>query len=115
MKLMRGGMIFERGDIVLTPFPYSDLTGAKRRPAMIISNSNLRGENKICCLVTTNNPHDGVLISRGSFDKGKLPFKSWVKPHRIFSIDERIIVKKLAKMSVEFCDEIKKKVNSFIE
>ena len=33
--------MFEQKDIVLVPFPYSDLTGAKLRPALIISNPTL--------------------------------------------------------------------------
>jgi len=106
--------MFERGDVVLIPFPYSDLTGSKRRPALIISNSNLKGEDKICCLVTSNNSKDGVLIFRGSFSEGKLPFKSWVKPHRIFVVDERIVIRKLARVGEEFCGLIKEKIDYFI-
>jgi hypothetical protein len=29
---------FVKGDVVVVPFPFSDLTQAKRRPALIISN-----------------------------------------------------------------------------
>jgi len=47
--------MFEQGNVILIPFPYSDLTGSKKRPALIISNSNLKGEDKICCLITSNN------------------------------------------------------------
>ena len=93
MKLTRGGIMFEKGDIILIPFPYSDLTGSKKRPALIISNPNLKGEDKICCLITSNNSSEGILISKDSFVEGKLPFKSWVKPSRIFTIDGRIIIK----------------------
>lgn len=114
MKLMKGGIMYKQGDIILIPFPYSDLTGAKKRPAMIISNLNLNGEDKICCLVTSNNPLEGILISKNSFSDGNLPFKSWIKPHRIFSIDERIIIKKLAEVKKEFCEKINNKINYFI-
>jgi len=107
--------MFERGDVIFIPFPYSDLTGSKKRPALIISNSNLKGEDKICCLITSNNPKDGILISKNSFADGKLPFKSWVKPHRIFTIDERIIVRKLAKVKGNFSKQVKEKIDYFIE
>ena len=40
MKLMKGGIMYEQRDIILIPFPYSDLTGAKLRPALILSNTN---------------------------------------------------------------------------
>lgn len=106
--------MFEQGDIILIPFPYSDLTGVKKRPAMVVSNFNLKGEDKICCLVTSNTPSDGVLISKNSFSDGRLPFKSWVKPHRIFTIDERIIVRRLAKVKDDFSKYVKEKIDYFI-
>lgn len=31
-------MIYKQGEIVLVPFPYSDLSGSKRRPVLIVSN-----------------------------------------------------------------------------
>jgi len=46
---------------------------------------------------------------------GELPFKSWVKPHRIFTIDEKIIIRKLAKVKSDFLKQIKDKINYFIE
>lgn len=30
--------MYDQRDIVLIPFPYSDLTGSKQRPALIVSN-----------------------------------------------------------------------------
>ena len=38
---MKGGTMYEQKDIILIPFPYSDLTGSKKRPALIISNQKL--------------------------------------------------------------------------
>ncbi len=114
IRRMRGGMKFRQGDIILIPFPYSDLTGAKRRPALIISNSNLKGNDKVCCLVTSNKISDGVLIGDKDFEEGKLPFKSFVKSHRIFCVDERIIIKKLARVGKKFHGKIKSDIDSFI-
>ncbi len=106
--------MFKQRDIILIPFPYSDLTGAKKRPAIIISNKNLKGGDKICCLITSNRPMDGVLINKNSFSDGTLPFKSWVKPHRIFAIDERIIIKKLARLEKKFYEKVRNKIEYFI-
>jgi len=38
---------FIKGDVVVIPFPFSDLSGSKRRPALIIS--NLEGYDLILC------------------------------------------------------------------
>ncbi len=44
---MNGGIMYDQREIVLIPFPYSDLTGAKQRPALIISNQLINKFGKI--------------------------------------------------------------------
>ena len=107
--------MYEQKDIVLIPFPYSDLTGFKQRPALIISNEKInKSEDRICCLITTNSHENGLEITKDSFEEGKLPFKSFVKPHRIFCIDRRIIKKRLCSIKKKFHNRIIKKVNEYI-
>jgi mRNA interferase MazF len=38
---------FVKGDVVVVPFPFSDLTQAKRRPALVIA--ELEGNDSILC------------------------------------------------------------------
>lgn len=113
---MKGGMMYEQKDIVLIPFPYSDLTGAKQRPALIISNEGInKTEDRICCLITSNQPKDGLLIADDCFEDGKLPFKSWVKPQRLFTIHSKIIRKKLCTIKDDFHDGVIKSINNYIK
>jgi mRNA interferase MazF len=42
---------FVKGDVVIVPFPFSDLTQAKRRPALVVA--NLRGNDLILCQITS--------------------------------------------------------------
>ncbi|MDP2717897.1 MAG: type II toxin-antitoxin system PemK/MazF family toxin [Candidatus Micrarchaeota archaeon] len=99
--------MFEQGDVVLIPFPYSDLTGAKQRPALIISNQKIdRTEDRICCLITSNAPKEGIQISNSAYARDKLPFKSWVKPHRIFTVSEKIIKKRLCTTTRAFHEKV---------
>jgi len=42
---------FVKGDVVVVPFPFSDLTGAKRRPALVLA--ELDGEDRILCQITS--------------------------------------------------------------
>ena len=108
--------MYEQKDIVLIPFPYSDLTGSKQRPALIISNELInKTQDRICCLITSQQPQDGIPIETGFFEGNKLPFKSWVKPHRLFTIHEKIIRKKLSTINDAFHDKIVAKVNEYIK
>ncbi|MEK6854181.1 MAG: type II toxin-antitoxin system PemK/MazF family toxin [Nanoarchaeota archaeon] len=108
-------MMYDQKDIVLIPFPYSDLTGSKQRPALIISNSLInKTEDRICCLITSQQPQDGILLAENFFEKGKLPFKSWVKPHRLFTIHEKIIKKRLCTVSSNFHDRIATRISEYL-
>ena len=44
---------FVKGDVVVVPFPFSDLSQAKRRPALVIS--RLNGDDLIPCQNYNNN------------------------------------------------------------
>lgn len=111
--MMNGGMMYSQRDIVLIPFPYSDLTGAKLRPALIISNSTLK-EDYICCLVTSKPTKDGIELSKNTFEKGTLPFASRVKTFRLFTINDRIIRKKLCSVTPVFHNKIVRSVNEYL-
>lgn len=108
---------YNQRDIVLVPFPYSDLTGAKQRPALIISNEHVNNAaDRICCLITSNLPKgNGLILTEQSFEQGKLPFQSWVKPHRLFTIHHNIIRKKLCTITKEHHSKIIKEINRLIQ
>ena len=42
---------FVKGDVIVVPFPFSDLTQAKRRPALVIA--TLAGDDLILCQITS--------------------------------------------------------------
>ena len=108
--------MYEQKDIILIPFPYSDLTGFQQRPALIISNKKINlTEDRICCLITTNSHKDDLKIKKDCFKEGKLPFKSFVKPHRIFSISKKIIKRKLCSINKNFHKEVINRINEYLK
>ena len=51
---------FIKGDIVVVPFPFSDLTQAKRRPALVVT--KLEGDDLILCQITSQSIKDSYAI-----------------------------------------------------
>jgi mRNA interferase MazF len=41
---------FVKGDVVIIPFPFSDLSGNKKRPAFVVA--DLSGDDIIVCQIT---------------------------------------------------------------
>lgn len=84
---------FIKGDVVVVPFPFSDLSESKRRPALVLA--NLPGNDILLCQITSQNTRDmfSVPLTVADFVKGSLPVASNIRPTRIFTADKRIIIK----------------------
>ena len=53
---------FVKGDVVVLPFPFSDLTAAKKRPALVIA--ALSGDDIVIALITSQKPKATVMRFR---------------------------------------------------
>ena len=89
---------FIKGVVVVIPFPFSDLTGAKKRSALVIT--NLKGNDLILCQITSKNIKDeyAIEITEKDFEEGSLRQVSNVRPNKIFTADESIILYKVGKL-----------------
>ncbi len=90
----RGRVGFARGDVVVIPFPFSDLSQAKRRPALVVARSG--PEDLILCQITSKAVRDGmeVAIEDADFGEGSLKQSSNVRPNRLFTADSKLILYK---------------------
>ena len=103
-----------KGDVVVVPFPFSDLTQAKRRPALVIS--TLEGNDLILCQITSQSVKDNYAISLDDkdFETGGLKQSSNVRPNRIFTADIHIILYKAGNLKIEKVTEVIEKVVEII-
>lgn len=52
---------FVKGDIVVIPFPFSDLSASKNRPALVLA--DLSGNDVILCQITSQHKKDTLAIT----------------------------------------------------
>ena len=113
------GINVKQRDIILIPFPYSDLSQEKRRPAVIISDSeyNTHNEDVICCAITSNprEYHQSIEINNQDLDDGSLMFNSRVKPSKIFTLNQSSVIKRLARLNIPKSKEVVKQLNVSIK
>ena len=90
---------FIRSDVVVIHFPFSDLTQLKRRPALVLSTPP--GNDLILCQITSQNIKDAysVTLSDKDFDNGRLNKPSNVRPNRLFTADENIVLYKVGNIN----------------
>jgi len=84
--------------IVLVPFPYSDQTGNKVRPALIISNLKFnKNDDVILCAITSSikdRPYSIIIDSNDTINK-KLYDKSQIRIDTITRIKKDLIIKEI--------------------
>lgn len=105
--------MFQRGDIVAVNFPFTDLTGSKLRPAIVMSNSNriTSTGDVIIVKITSVFRNDGLNLEIEPNDLNfTLPKESYVRCHCITAIDESIIKKKIGNATAEFTEKGKGKI-----
>lgn len=89
---------FVKGDVVVVPFPFSDLSNSKRRPALVLA--DLIGDDIILCQITSKNVKDiySIGLTGKDFFEGDLHRTSNIRPNRIFTADKNIIIRKVGKI-----------------
>lgn len=104
-------MMYEQGEIIVVPFPFSDLSSIKQRPVLILSKNsdNEASDDIITCGITSNlkNAKYSVLIANEDLEEGEIPTKSRVKVDKLFTLDKSIIKKKVAKLNKEIFNKVK--------
>ncbi len=97
---------FVRGDVVVVPFPFSDLSHTKRRPALVVE--ELEGGDRILCQITSQAIHDkySIVLDGPDFESGELKRESHIRPNRLFTADERLILYCAGHLRLEKFEEV---------
>lgn len=98
--------MLEQGDIVLVPFPFTDLSAAKVRPALVLSVKNGTRPDVIVCFISSNlatkNPY-AVAIEPRSTNGLKVP--SLVRFDKVATLDRRIVLGAIGRVSPAWLKE----------
>jgi mRNA interferase MazF len=106
---------FVKGDVVVVNFPFSDLTSAKKRPALVVA--ELSKNDVILCQITSQFTSDSsaTLIEDIDFLNGSLNKISYVKSNRVFTANEKIIAYKIGSLNPERTNEVIAKLISILQ
>ena len=84
----------KRGDIILVPFPFTDLSSQKTRPALILSAGKTEGD-LIALAMTSRLTNDALPIEERDLIEGHLPVRSFVRLDKIATLNISIVKKKV--------------------
>jgi len=100
-------MPYKKGDIVLIQFPFTNLKASKKRPVLIVKNTNELGDF-VCFQITSQSSQTSLFpIDNKNIKEGELKLLSFVKYDKCFTLHTEIVDKKLATVNDTFMSELK--------
>ncbi|MGE3920823.1 MAG: type II toxin-antitoxin system PemK/MazF family toxin [Gammaproteobacteria bacterium] len=109
-------MTYEPFSIIAVPFPFTDKPQNKRRPALVISSHQHQIDTKHITLLIVTSAKNSAWSSDyqiKSLDQTGLTAASIVR-QKIFSIDERLVIKKLGHLDKNDQEEVYKRIKKHL-
>jgi len=92
---------FSVGDVVFVRFPFSDLSGQKLRPALLLAEAG-RGD-LVLCQITSQRYADerAIKLEPDDFSQGRLIKVSYIRPAKLFTANMEIVEKTVGRVKPE--------------
>ena len=101
-----------RGEIVLVPVPFTDLSSNRRRPVIVISNNEYQKTTQDMIVVAmTSNPANvpySFVIDSTDLEQGALNRPGKVRVDKIYTLSQRLVVATFGKVKEDILDRIRK-------
>jgi mRNA interferase MazF len=98
----------KRGDIVLIPFPFTDLSGLKVRPALVLSQQD-KGSDVIVVFISSKHKSSAVVPIMPTQQNG-IKIASYIICDKIATLDRKIVLGQLGRLESEVQSKVDKTV-----
>jgi mRNA interferase MazF len=90
---------FTIGEVVLVSFPYADFSKFKKRPSLVVGLADF--DNLILCQITSKKDAStkAIILTDDEFTRGTLSLRSYIRPDKLFTIEQHIIEKKIGMLT----------------
>ena len=97
------------GEVVVLPFPQTNLQSGKRRPALVVA--DLAGADLVLCQITRKERTDGysIPLNVADFERGRLAVDSFIRANRLFTVEQSVIPYAAGKVKGAKLQEVKSK------
>jgi mRNA interferase MazF len=106
---------FVSGEVVVVPFPFTDLSSAKVRPALVLA-SLTRGDLILCQITSQAAGHpEAVPLLPADFEAGGgLVRASFALPHRVVTANESCVRRSVGRLQPAKLNHIRERVCAVI-
>jgi len=103
------------GEVVLVPFPFSDLSASKLRPALLLAHA---GRDDWLCLQITSRPYAdpfAIEITPDDFVHGSLQRVSYIRPGKVFTAHQSLFQGSVGRINPERLEQVRSRVVELIQ
>jgi mRNA interferase MazF len=102
-----------KGDIVLIPFPFTDLTGNKKRPAIVLIDSE--DDITICFITTQLNWQSEFDVTVHPSKSNGLKKTSVIRLNKIATVDKALLIGLLGRLDKGIISELNQKLINILK
>jgi len=110
-------VIFDAFDVVVVPFPFTDRTASKHRPALVLSEGqafNRQVGQAVMAMITSASNSDWPLdIEIQDLDSAGLPNASIIRM-KLFTLDQQLIIRKAGTLAIGDQEKIKEALRQLL-
>ena len=85
--------MFERGDLLLVPYPFSDLSASKRRPVLALTSPDSYGDFIALQVTSRAQLENTIALTASDLVRGALPAASFIRTDRIVTLNASLVIK----------------------
>ena len=101
-----------KGDIILIPFPFTDLSNSKLRPSLVLG---IDASDVSVVFITSNLEDKSHTVAINPSETNGIKFKSYIRYSKMASLDIKMSVGKLGKLEAEIYDKVVDNIYKFIK
>jgi mRNA interferase MazF len=98
------------GDVVLVPFPFSDLSRNKLRPAVVAGVAEFG--DVILCQITSHSysSRNTIELDESQLERSSLDRTSYVRPDKLFTADAALVVRSVGRLRPEALTNVRARI-----
>lgn len=109
-------MVTIQGEIYIVTFPFTDLRSTKKRPAIVISSSDVNSTEDVILAAITSKLHNDI-FSFKLLNEELIPplrLESEVRCNKLFTINQSLLERRVSKVTDAALSKLLQKVKAFL-
>lgn len=102
--------MYQPTEIVMLPFPFTDLSSIKKRPVLVMTQADDRGDMLVAQITSKSGYLDAVPIVGADVLQGVLPKASFIRSTKIMTVNQSLVVGRFGRITLLKFNELKQRV-----